>query len=141
MTKFRCLWVAVIAAVMASAAGPSGADNPSPPQKSTRPASTSQFIEVVYAFYGHGGMRSSCVVTPVVKRSCNGRSRCVVNVDDDLCPPPSVLPAGLILTLNVEFKCTPSATVRNIRGDKPFPIVIDCGGAAGRFSPAVGPVP
>jgi hypothetical protein len=77
----------------------------------------------------------------VVKRSCNGLSRCVVDVGDELCVPPNTLPGGLILTLTVEYKCTPLTAGHTIRADKPFQVVIDCGGSAAQFLPKLGSKP
>jgi len=145
------LGAAIVAALVAGAALPVSADNsgvnipgvnnppPSQPPKPSAPKSLS--IEIVSALYGHSAMRKSCVVTPVVKRGCNGRSRCVVKVEDELCQPPNVIPAGLILTLTIEYKCAPLTTGHTIHADKPFQVVIDCGGAAARFSPKLGSMP
>jgi hypothetical protein len=141
MKRWRYLWAVVVTVLMAGAVAPAGADDPQTSQKPKQSAPKSLSIEVTSATYGHGTMHSSCIVTPMVKRSCNGRSRCVVKVEDELCPPPSTVPAGLILTLTVEYKCTPLATGHTIRADKPFQVVIDCGGAAAQFSPKLGSVP
>ena len=145
MKTARYLWAAIVAAAVASAALPAGADNPpaNPPavQPPKQSAPKTLSIEIVSAFYGHSTMRTSCEVTPVVKRSCNGRSRCVVKVQDELCQPPKVLPAGLILTLTVDYKCTPLVKGHTIHADKPFQVVIDCGNAAGQYSPKIGSTP
>ncbi len=143
MMSIRHLRPAVVAALIAGAIMPAGADNAPPPanEKPKPSVARSLAIEVISANYGHSGVHTSCVVTPVVKSSCNGRSRCVLAVGDDLCRPPNPLPAGLILTLTVEYKCWPVTTARTTRADKPFRIVIDCGGSAGEFSPGVGSKP
>jgi hypothetical protein len=105
------------------------------------PLPNSLAIEVISASYGHSGAHAGCVVTPAVKRSCNGRSRCVVDVSDELCQSTGQLHAGLILTLTVQYKCTPVVAVRTAHADKPFQVVINCGGLAGEFSPKIGSKP
>jgi hypothetical protein len=104
------------------------ADNPPPDKgKIKPPPPKSLAIEVISANYGHSGSLISCVVTRSLKGTCNGRSRCVVDVSDELCAPPSTLPAGLILTLTVEYKCTPLVAAHTVHADKPFRIVLNCG--------------
>jgi hypothetical protein len=90
------------------------------------PLARSMAIEVLSANYGHTGARSSCVVTRTVKSICNGKSRCVLNVEDELCPPPSPIPPELILTLTVQYKCSDAAATRAGHADKPFRLVLDC---------------
>ncbi len=141
MRAGQYLWAAVIVALMAGVALPAGADDAPVPQKPRQSAPKSLSINVTSATYGHSTMRTSCIVTPVVKRSCNGRSRCVVKADDDLCRPPSIIPAGLILTLTVEYQCAPLVVQHIAHADKPFQILIDCGGAAAQSSPKVGSTP
>jgi hypothetical protein len=145
MKTGRYLLAVIVVAAITGATLPASADNPpaNPPavQPPKQSAPKTLSIEIVSAFYGHSTMRTSCEVTPLVKRSCNGRSRCVVKVEDELCPPPKVLPPGLILTLTVDYKCTPLVTGHTITADKPFQIVIDCGGAGAQFSPKIGSAP
>lgn len=141
MRAWRYPCAVAIAALVAGLVAPAGADDAPAVQKPRQSPPKSLFIEVTSATYGHSTMRSSCIVTPAVKRSCNGRSRCVVKANDDLCPPPSTMPAGLILTLRVEYHCAPSVVQRVAHADKPFQVVIDCGGAAAQFSPKVGSAP
>jgi hypothetical protein len=117
-------WLACASAAAADGALPdNGKIKPPPPP----PPPKSLAIEVISASYGHGGSLSNCVVTPSLKATCNGRSRCVVDVSDELCAPPSTLPGGLILTLTVEYKCTPLVAARTVHADKPFRIVLNCG--------------
>ena len=111
-------------------AAAAAADDPLPDKGKIKPAPTppkSMAIEVISANYGHGGSLTNCVVTPSLKGTCNGRSRCVVDVSDELCAPPNTLPGGLILTLTVEYKCTPLVAARTVHADKPFRIVLNCG--------------
>lgn len=110
---------------MADDTNPDGGVKPKPP-----PPARSLSIDVVSANYGHSGAFSSCVVTPAIKQRCNGLSRCTVGVDDDLCPPPGIVPGGLILTLTVQYKCSPIVTERTAHADKPFRVVIDCSSAS-----------
>ncbi len=106
---------------LADNANPDGGAKPKPP-----PPARSLSIDVVAASYGHSGAYFSCEVTQAIKRRCNGLSRCTVGVDDDLCPPPGIVPGGLILTLTVQYKCSPIVTERTAHADKPFQVVIDC---------------
>lgn len=121
MTACLLAWLACATSV--------AADNPLPDKGRIKPPAPpkSMAIEVISANYGHSGSLSNCVVTPSLKGTCNGRSRCVVDVSDELCAPPSTLPGGLILTLTVEYKCTPLAAARMVHADKPFRIVLNCG--------------
>jgi hypothetical protein len=91
------------------------------------PTARSMAIEVISANYGHSGTFNNCVVTPSVKRSCNGRNRCSVKVADQLCEPPNALPTELIMTLTVVYKCMPDVIVHIAKADKPFRLVVDCG--------------
>lgn len=141
MTIWPFIRAAVAAALIVGTLASARADNPPANDKPKPAAPKSLAIEVISANYGHSGAHRSCPVTPLVKRSCNGRSRCVVKVEDELCQPPNVLPPGLILTLTVEYKCTPLTTGHTIRADKPFQVVIDCGGAANQFLPKLGSAP
>lgn len=105
-----------------------GAEEPPPDKgKIKPPLPKSLAIEVISANYGHTGALTNCVVTRSVKGACNGLSRCTVDVSDELCAPPSTLPAGLILTLTVEYRCTPLVTARTVHADKPFHVVLNCG--------------
>ena len=90
------------------------------------PLARSMAINVLAANYGHTGARTSCVVTRTVKASCNGKSRCVLDVDDELCLPPSPVSSELILTLTVQYKCSDAAATRAAHADKPFRLVLDC---------------
>jgi len=94
------------------------------------PSAKSMSIRVISAYYGHSSSAGSCVVTQSLEGICNGRSRCIVTVGDQLCRPPNTLPTELILTLTVQYKCTPIVAARTAKADKPFQLVIDCGATA-----------
>ena len=120
--------IAVCLLAWLACATAAAADNPPPDKGKIKPQPPKSLaIEVISANYGHGGSLTNCVVTPSLKGTCNGRSRCVVDVSDELCAPPSTLPGGLILTLTVEYKCTPLEAARTVHADKPFRIVLNCG--------------
>ena len=115
------LWLVVALSPASSEdlANPNGVPKLPPPARSLA-------IDVLSANYGHTGARTSCVVTRTVKASCDGRSRCVLNVGDELCLPPSPVPVQLILTLTVQYKCSETAAARTAHADKPFRLVVDC---------------
>jgi hypothetical protein len=116
-------WLSLLGGVSLAGAADMQQNNTAAPL----PAARSMAIEIVSANYGHSGAPNSCVVTPSLKRSCNGRSRCLVTVSDRLCPAPGAVPMGLVVTLSVQYKCTPGVMVRAVTADRPFQVIIDCG--------------
>ncbi|HXQ40168.1 MAG TPA: hypothetical protein VN821_02805 [Candidatus Udaeobacter sp.] len=84
-------------------------------------------IQIRDASYGHTGTLADCTVTEAVKRVCEGRLRCVLDVDDRLCPPPQQIPRGLILTLSVRYRCESAGPTHFQTADKPFQLIIACG--------------
>ena len=83
-------------------------------------------IHIVGADYGHIGVHADCTVTETVRRICEGKLRCVVDVNDRLCPPPGELPRGLIFTLSVHYSCQAVGPAHFGAADKPFQLTIAC---------------
>ena len=110
-------------------AAPGNADDTADPNGAIKPVpqARSMAIQILSANYGHNGAHDNCTVTQSVRASCNGRSRCVLDVGDELCRPPNPLPGELIFTLTVQYKCTPRVAARAVHADKPFRLTIDCG--------------
>ena len=83
-------------------------------------------IQIRAATYGHAGMATDCSVIGVVQRQCEGKLRCVIDVNDSLCPPPAQLPSGLILTLSVQYRCERTGPSVFKAADKPFQLTLAC---------------
>ena len=83
-------------------------------------------IHIRGADYGHTGAHGDCSVTEAVRRICEGKQRCVVDVNDRLCPPPGELPKGLIFTLFVHYSCRAIGPAHFGAADKPFQLTIAC---------------
>jgi len=83
-------------------------------------------IHIRSADYGHTGALADCSVTKAVRRLCEGKQRCVVDVNDGLCPPPAELPKGLILTLSIRYSCQAVGPAHFGAANKPFRLTIAC---------------
>jgi len=83
-------------------------------------------IHIRAADYGHAGALADCSVTEAVRQICEGKQRCVVDVNDRLCPPPGELPKGLIFTLSVRYSCQAVGPAHFEAADKPFQLTIAC---------------
>ena len=83
-------------------------------------------IHVRSADYGHTGTLTDCSVTEAVRQVCEGKQRCVVDVNDRLCPPPAELPKGLIFTLSIRYSCQAVGPTHFGAANKPFQLTIRC---------------
>jgi hypothetical protein len=121
----RLLWTlaAALSAFLASGLA-MGQESAAPP---TMPAERGTVaIHIRAADYGHAGALADCSVTEAVRQICEGKQRCVVDVNDRLCPPPGELPKGLIFTLSIRYSCQAVGPAHFAAADKPFQITIAC---------------
>ena len=108
-------------------AAPTAGSAPAAPTGSaTPPERGTVAIHIRSADYGHTGVLTSCSVTEAVREICEGKQRCVVDVNDRLCPPPGELPKGLIFTLSVRYDCQAVGSAHFSAMDKPFQLTIAC---------------
>ena len=123
------LWTLAVVALLGSE-GAMGQQSTAPsavPVAPTVPAERGTVaIHIRSADYGHTGVLTVCTVTEAVRQICEGKQRCVVDVNDRLCPPPGELPKGLIYTLFVHYSCQAVGPAHSTAADKPFQLTIAC---------------
>lgn len=125
----RCaLWTLTVAlSALLASAGAMGQQSAAPPAAPPAPSERGTVaIHIRSADYGHTGVTTECSVTEAVRRICEGKQRCVVDVNDRLCPPPGELPKGLIFTLFVRYSCQAVGSAHFTAVDKPFQLTITC---------------
>jgi hypothetical protein len=95
-------------------------------EKPKEPApAMSRALKIVTAAYGNAEAYSTCQVTEAVRRRCQGRSRCAIEVNDELCSTPSIL-TGLIRSLSVTYLCHLGDTPLHHTTDKPYVMNLKC---------------
>lgn len=132
MRRPLCTLTVALSALLASERAPAqqSAAPATPVSAPTAPAAPAErgtvAIHIRAADYAHTGTVTSCSVTAAVRQICEGKQRCVVDVGDQLCPPPGELPKGLIFTLSVRYSCQAIGPARFGAADKPFQLTITC---------------